>query len=443
MIPLRPLQERDLQNVRAAFATFKRVLLVSATGSGKTVCAAHVIRGAQAKHLRVGFFARRVELLEQTERTLRACGIENVHVIQAERGSAEIPAGAVVVASVPTLTTSRWLANLPDLDLVIWDEVHGVKAATNLALFNRYPNAWHLGLTATPSRGDGQPLDNFQTIVVGAQVAELQAAGLLVPCRIFAPPAIMSPRELAMEPVDAYLKHCASRQCVVYAGTVKHAEKLADGFRAAGLRAEHVSGDMYERPDVIARYAAGDLDVLVNCALLIEGWDHPPTSAAIFARRFTHPGPYLQAIGRTLRTAEGKLDSVVVDLCGSALVHGTPDVEREYSLSGRAISKADRLAIRQCAACGGVSTGRQECPYCAASFPIAMRGIPTAGDIGVDELPRTKPTSWPMRAKKRGLCAQCGRGIETGSWIVYSRLRRIAIHTGCSGAWAQATGVAA
>jgi DNA repair protein RadD len=436
VIPLRPLQERDLGNVRKAFAQFRRVLFVSATGSGKTVCAAHVIRGAQAKGLRVGFFARRVELLEQCAATLRACGVENVQIIQADRGSVIAP-GAVVVASVPTLTTKRWLENLPDLDLVIWDECHGVKAKTNEALFDRYPNAWHLGLTATPSRGDGQPVDKFQTIVVGAQVAELQAVGLLVPCRVYAPPCIMSPRELAMEPVAAYLKHCAGRQCVVFAGTVKHAEKLAAGFRDEGIRAEHVAGDMYERPDVIAKYAAGDLDVLINCALLIEGWDHPPTSAAIFARRFTHPGPYLQACGRILRTSPGKTDSVVVDLCGSALVHGTPDVEREYSLSGRAISKADRLAIRQCAACGGVSTGRTECPYCSAGFPISTRGIPKAGDIGVDELPRTKPTSWPMRAKKRSLCAGCGKGIEAGTWIVYSKLRRLAVHTGCSGEWAR------
>lgn len=438
MIPLRPHQERDLANVRQAFARgLRRVIYVSATGSGKTLCSAHIAKAAAAKGLRVGFFARRVELLDQTERTFRACGIENVVVIQAERGRSSVEPGCVVVASVPTLTTERWLANLPDLDLIIWDECHGVKARTNEALFNRYPNAWHLGLTATPSRGDGAPLSMFQVIVVGATVAELQAIGLLVPCRIYAPPAIMSPRELAMEPVDAYAKFCAGRQCVVFAGTVKHAQLLADGFRSQGLRADYVSGDMSERPDVIARYAAGDLDVLVNCAILIEGWDHPPTSAAIFARRFTHPGPYLQACGRILRPAPGKRDAVVVDLCGSALVHGTPDVDREYSLQGKAISAADRKQIRQCAACGGVSTGKPSCPYCSSAFPVAMRGIPQAGDIGVDELPRTKPTSWPMRAKKIGVCAGCGNQILPGTWIVYSKLRRLAVHTGCSGEWAR------
>ncbi len=438
MKALRPHQERDLGNVRKAFSQgFRRVVYISATGSGKTVCAAHVVLGAVAKGLRVGVFARRIELLSQTERTLRSCGIEHVEVIQAERGCASVAPGCVIVASVPTLTTERWLVNLPDLDLIIWDECHGVKARTNEALFNRYPNAWHLGLTATPSRGDGSPLDMFQTIVVGATVAELQAIGLLVPCRIYAPPAIMSPRELAMEPVDAYLRYAAGRQCVVFAGTVKHAEKLAAEYRARGLRADHVSGDMSDRPEVIARYAAGELDVLVNCAILIEGWDHPPTSAAIFARRFTHPGPYLQACGRILRPTPGKADAIVVDLCGSALVHGTPDVEREYSLTGKAISKADRLAIRQCAACGGVSTGKPSCPYCSSAFPIAMRGIPQAGDIGVEEVPKTKPTSWPMRAKKVSLCAQCGRQILPGVWIVYSATKRLAIHSGCSGEWSR------
>lgn len=434
---LRDYQERSVRDVRAKFAAgFHRPCLVMPTGSGKTPTAAEIARLALTRGNSVLFGAGRIELLDQVVRKLADAGIKDVRVIQGERGETNGVESPITVASVPTLASPRWRGCLPSAQLAIVDEAHHIKARTWLEVFGGYPNL--LALTATPERSDGSPLgDVLDSLVVGVTVAELQKRGFLVPCRIFAPPAIMSPRELAMEPVDAYTRHCAGTRCVVFAVTVKHAEKLAAEFRARGIGAEHVSGDMANRPDVIARHAAGEFPVLVNVALVVEGYDDPALTSAIFAKRFTHAGGYLQAIGRLLRPHGDKSHAIVVDLCGSALVHGTPDVEREYSLSGKAISKADRLAIRQCAACGGVSTGRSECPYCSAAFPIAMRGIPTAGDIGVDELPKTKPTSWPMRAKKRGLCAQCGRTVEPGTWIVYSSVRRLAVHTGCSGDWAR------
>jgi DNA repair protein RadD len=437
-VKLRDYQERAVSEVRGKFAAgFRRPCLVMPTGSGKTPTAAEIARLALARGNQVLVGAGRIELLDQVVRKLADAGIRDVRVIQGERGETNGVESPITVASVPTLASPRWRGCLPSAALAIVDEAHHIKARTWLETFGGYPNL--LALTATPERSDGSPLgDVLDSIVVGVTVSELQARGFLVPCRVYAPPAIMSPRELAMEPVDAYAKHCAGTRCVVFAVTVKHAEKLAAEFRARGIGAEHVSGEMTSRPDIIARHSRGEFPVLVNVALVVEGYDDPALTSAIFARRFTHAGGYLQAIGRLLRPHPGKTEAIVVDLCGSALVHGTPDVDREYSLSGKAISKADRLAIRQCAACGGVSTGRSECPYCSSAFPIAMRGIPKAGDIGVSEVPKTKPTSWPMRAKKVGLCAQCGRQIEAGTWIVYSKLRRIAVHTGCSGAWSQA-----
>lgn len=435
MTVLRPYQQRAIDELRAAYASGRRApCLVMPTGAGKTPTAAAIIASARARSRRVILLAGRLELLDQAARKLADAGVTDVRVIQAENDSA--PDAAVIVASVQTLASKKWQGNLPPADLAVIDECHHVAAKTWAEIARFYPV--RLGLTATPERGDGSALsDMFDAIVVGSTVSELTALGHLVPCRVYAPPAIMSPRELAMEPVDAYQRYAAGTKSVVFAVTVKHAEKLAAEFRARGIGAEHVAGDMSSRPDVIARHARGEFPVLVNVSLVVEGYDDPALASAIFAKRFTHVGGYLQAIGRTLRPHASKTGAVVVDLCGSALVHGTPDVEREYSLTGKAISKADRLAIRQCAACGGVSTGRPACPYCSSQFPIATRGIPKAGDIGVDELPKTKPTSWPMRAKKVGVCAGCRGQILPGTWIVYSSVRRLAVHTACSGEWAR------
>jgi superfamily II DNA or RNA helicase len=355
-------------------------------------------------------------------------------VIQAENDiSSDSP---IFVASVQTLASKRWRGALPPADLVVWDEVHHIKARTFLEIDRFYASAFKLGLTATPERGDGSPLgDVLDSIVAGATVSELVTLGHLVPARVYAPPQILDSRTLAMSPIDAYRRYTAGKRTIVFATTVEHAEKIAAEFREQGIHAEHVSGSMSDRPRIIERYTAGEFSVLVNVALLIEGWDDPTTEAAIAARRFTHAGGWLQMCGRTLRPASGKTIATIVDTCGSALVHGTPDLERTYSLEGKAIRANDREPLRQCPGCGGVfsaSTG-EHCPYCATALPIAHRSLPRNGNVGVGEVTKkADPTSWPMKAKHGGTCAGCGSAIERGAWIVYSKLTKTAKHAKCA-----------
>ncbi len=428
---LRPYQERAVADLRRAYAQgAKSPVLVMPTGSGKTPTAAEIVRLSLERKRSVLFVAGRVELLDQCVRNLADAGIRDVRVIQAERDSA--PA-QVTVASVPTLAAARWRDNPPPADLLILDECQHGKARTWFDFATRYP--LRLGLTATPERGDGSPMgDLFDAIVVGSTVSELTQLGYLVPARVYAPSQILDTRTIAMEPADAYTKHCPGTRCVVFAATVKHAATLAAEFRARGIHAEHVAGTMRDRPAVIARHAAGEFPVLVNVSLVVEGYDDPKIASVIFARRFTYAGGYLQAIGRALRPAEGKSMAIVVDLCGSALVHGTPDADRVYSLDGKAISGVDRKSLRQCSSCGGVCVaGPPRCPYCSVEFTLAVRSMPTASGVGIDELrPKSKPTSWPMRAKKRGLCAGCGLETKPGDWILYSSTRRMAMHTKCA-----------
>jgi hypothetical protein len=93
--------------------------------------------------------------------------------------------------------------------------------------------------------------------------------------------------------------------------------------------------------------------------------------------------------GRVVRPCpeHGKRDAVLVDLCGSVLVHGTLDMEREYSLDGRGVGTADRLAIRQCAACGAVfEAGPRACSTCGAAVTEKPRQAPRSARTGVEEV---------------------------------------------------------
>lgn len=419
---LRDYQISAIEKLRALYAQGRKSpCLVMPTGAGKTPTAAAIIKSALAKGKRVGFLAGRIELLDQAREKLHASGVDDVRVIQADNDTSTT--ASVFVASAQTFASSKWRGQLPPADILVVDECQHLKARTWLEIAAHYPI--RLGLTATPERGDGSALgDVLDSLVVGATVKQLTERGYLVPCRVYAPTQILDTRTLAQEPVDAYLAKCPDTKCIVFCGTVEHARLVAESFRSRGIPAEHVSGAMGNRPNVIARFISGEFRVLVNVSLLIEGFDDPAIESTIFARRFTHAGSYLQALGRILRPHGSKTKATAVDLCGSALVHGTPDLERTYSLEGKAISGADRLAIRQCPGCGGVFSVRDVCPYCALELPKAERSIPKAGRHALGEVTaETERRPWfsAIEAKHPGVCFKCKVPFAKGTRIVWSK----------------------
>src|SRR5690606_10690615 len=162
------------------------------------------------------------------------------------------------------------------------------------------------GLTATPCRGDGRGLGNLYDLIVECpSVAELIEMGHLVPTRVFAPdrPDLTGARvergeyverQLAErmdtpEPVGHVVPHwlewAERRRTVVFATGVKHSINLRDGFRRAGVAAEHIDGNTptEERDRILARLARGEVDLVTNAMVLTEGWDSPAVGCLILA----------------------------------------------------------------------------------------------------------------------------------------------------------------
>jgi superfamily II DNA or RNA helicase len=251
---------------------------------------------------------------------------------------------------------------------------------------------------------------------------------------VYAPGKILASRELAQDPVDAYEQRACGTKAIVFCSTVEHARQTAESFSQRGYRSRWLSGESRDREEIVESFSKRDFDILVNVNCLIEGFDDPAIETAILARRFTHVGSYLQALGRILRPFPGKTQATAIDLCGSALVHGTPDIEREFSLDGKGISTT-RQPIRQCQECGGVfvSASAQECPFCDFKLPALTRAQAKALGIKLEEVSNShKPTSWPMRAKRRGFCSSCRGLVMQGEWIVYSAASKQAMHTRCA-----------
>lgn len=423
---LREYQTRAIAELRAKYQAGHRApCLVLPTGAGKTVVAADIIRSSIARRNRVLFLVHRAELLGQSVSKLEQAGITDLRIIQAgsDLGS---PIAPVAVASIPTLT--RWTDRQPQADLVIVDECHHVVAKTWKRLADHYADALLLGLTATPQRADGRSIgDVFDSIVVGATVRELTDLGHLVPCRVFAPPQTLEAKHIALSPVEAYAKHGEGQRAVIFCMTVEHAQRVAEDMNAAGVPTGVVHGELSkdDRRRVLADLDAGRIRAVASIGVLTEGWDSPRVAVCILARKPQHTGLYLQMVGRVLRPSPGKTHATLIDLCGSVHDHGTPDMERQYSLDGKGISKVDRDQIRQCLTCGGVfRAGPTQCPLCGVEMPRRTIEIPTALGmelVDLSSLPKLAPraVTLSITAKFPGTCRGCKGRIVVGQQVYW------------------------
>lgn len=371
---LYPDQERVVRDVAAAFRAGHRcVVMQCPTGFGKTAAASWMIRRRVAAGDACTFLAHLDALIDDTGKRLAAAGL-HVGIVQGDK--AADPAAPVQVGSFQTYH-ARGLS--PTGRFVLIDEAHRVMGTSVRGILERAaPDARILLLTATPQRGDGQPLgDVASAMVQGPSVRELTALGRLVPSDVIAPPTFEE-RGLTTTPLAAYQRHTPGARAIVFCANVAHARETAAAFEAAGLPAACLVGNTprAERLDIRERLERGQLRALVGVGVFLEGFDAPCVDAVILARSFSVCGGFLQAIGRGLRTYPGKERCTVLDLRGSVHLHGLPDEDRCWSLEGGAVRRVERLtALQRCKHCLAIFRPATVCPRCqlptvgAASIP--------------------------------------------------------------------------
>lgn len=330
------------------------------TGAGKTVTGAYAVM-AHLKKLPTGkvlWIAHRDELVSQAYDTLTDLGLE-CGVLQANPSRPVNPFRQVQIASVQTLVARQ--LHLEEVTFFVYDECHHAASDgwSTHALWYKNRGAYGLGLTATPVRSDNLPLgDVFDEIVCPISMRELIQRGLLVPYELFAPRSKLKSRALAVRPVDAYLEKAKGRKTIVFAANVADARRFAEDFNDAGISAAVVTGETPtgERVRMLRAFKDGVLSVICNVGVLTEGFDDPSVSCVILARSVGSVALYLQMLGRGLRISPetGKTNAILIDLCGSSILHGEPDADREYSLEGEGIrrKKLEAAPERFCAVCG-------------------------------------------------------------------------------------------
>lgn len=349
-------------------------LIVSPTGTGKSVILAEIaLREAAAGGMAL-VVAHRHELLGQLSNKLREAFLS--------------PEINVLVRSI------QELRNQPPIEgvtLLLWDEAHHCMGDDWMRLrTEQYPRARLAGFTATPERGDGRGLSLFKRIVQTISVKDAIAQGYLVPPVVLRPDRALGPGELAMDPVDAYLKHARGTKAIAFFPTVQLAIEAACRYRET-VPAAAVWGDMpaKDRLAVLQRFARGELLVLTSVNVLTEGFDVPETECCVLARGFGTSGGYLQAVGRVLRPAPGKTRGLVLDLRGCSHEHGEPDDERTYHLAGRGIRRAcEGDEVRFCPVCGAPTVSK-ECEQCGHTGEMRLRKPRVLG-LPIDRFARVR-----------------------------------------------------
>lgn len=352
------------------------ILLQAPTGAGKTALCAHMLGTAAARGQQSWFVVHRRELIRQSSRTFRAVGIPHGIVASGFVGDALQP---VQICSVQTLAQRHERMRRPRL--IVWDECHHVAAASWAKIHEAYPDAIHIGLSATPQRLDGAGLGAwFHNMVTGPSVSWLIEGGFLARYRLFAPSkpdlgnvhtrmgdfvrsesaAVMDRPSITGDAVAHYRKLADGKRAVVFCTSVEHSQHVVAQFRAAGVPAEHVDGetDPRERDASLRRFESGETLILSNVELFGEGVDIPGIECAILLRPTQSLALYLQQVGRALRPAPGKAEAIILDHAGNALRHGLPDDERTWSLDGakKKSRKADPddVPVKQCPKCFAV-----------------------------------------------------------------------------------------
>ena len=382
---LRPYQARALDDLGVAWVRLHRttvgprILLVSRTGTGKSVIAAHFLARVMAKGRTAAFVVRDRCLIDQMSAHLDKHGLKDHGVIAAghPRKRPDMP---LQICSAQTLTSR---GERPAADVLCFDEAHGIVCETSLAIVAAYPDATMIGLTASPERSDKKPMgDVFQALVqVKVPFADLVAQGALVDVDVFSPNESVA--KLAEDPIAALRRHAprgSRHKAVIFGADTVHGRALALAAKAAGYRAEDVNGRMKdaERAERLVRFAlpVSDpraLDVLTNCDLLTQGWDCPPADVGIIARGVSSWSAYIQICGRFLRPYPGKLRAQIVDLRGNFWLHGHPAGDRVFTLD-KSESQKGRAALEAlppcvcCPSCLAWSS-RRPCPACGAEMP--------------------------------------------------------------------------
>ena len=347
-IKLFDYQEDMKERIEKALRLHRSVMAQMPTGTGKTYLLTAVIDSFVSNNPmeKVWIVAHRRELVSQIDETVR-----KFHSYSASNAS-------FLLSSVKAMSI-QWLSKHYDEieeepGMIVIDEAHHALAKTYKEMWERFPKAKFLGLTATPCRLNGKGFtDLFDVLVQSWSVPEFISKGRLATYDFVS----IKSDGVTQRLIDSLQKRGADgdyqnkemdmllnkkpsierlyrsleefgkdRKGIVYAINISHAQKITKLYQEHGVKAIAIDSKTpaTERQQDIEAFKKGDIQVLVNVDIFSEGFDCPDVEFVQLARPTLSLAKYLQMVGRGLRVAKGKKNCVIIDNVGLYRVFGLP-----------------------------------------------------------------------------------------------------------------------
>jgi len=344
------------------------------TASGKTIAAAGFVEGART--LGVLILTHRRLLVSQFHRELTTEGY-------GDRFEDAILKGTTPKKQAPvTVQTYAWFArHWQDLDpaayqLVIADEAHTALGEKTSLAIRSFSEPIYIGMTATEQLIAKQVSDVFPASIDELPLGDAARRGLIAPLRCLRVPpaaaissvpivggdfeeralaAVLDHQALNQAAASLYRDRFENTPGIVYAAGVEHAYNLAKEFRAAGLKAEAVSGRTppLQLAETLAAYERGEINILINAMLLAEGWNSPRATVVMHLAPTASRRVYQQRIGRIMRIHPRKEAGVVVDFVPKGATHNERVVslhsllDADFYREGARVTPAPRRRVQR------------------------------------------------------------------------------------------------
>ena len=119
---------------------------------------------------------------------------------------------------------------------------------------------------------------------------------------------------------------------IVYAISIEHAHNICEAYKTIGVNAEFIDSKTpkNERDQIVEKFRAGQVQVMVNVDIFSEGFDCPDIGFIQMARPTWSLSKYMQQVGRGLRISSDKDKTVILDNAGMFSRFGLPSDDRPW-----------------------------------------------------------------------------------------------------------------
>ena len=370
---LRDYQIDICSRVSEAFEHHRSVMVQMPTGTGKTMVLAELVKQLMMKDegVRILIVAHRRELIEQIKATVKRMGLN------ADNQLSVINNQTIIVESIQTI--SRRIATIEFApSLVVIDEAHHALAKTYKMMWETWPDAKFLGLTATPCRLNGKGFTDLFDVLVQSWdiptfikekwlstydfvsikadsrtqqlISSLKKRGADGDYQVKEMDAVLNKRPSIERLYNCVMEYAHNRKGFVYAININHARSIAEYYQSQGVNAVAIDSHtpVKERERIISSFRSGGLQVLVNVDIFSEGFDCPDVEFIQLARPTLSLAKYLQMVGRGLRPSKGKKNCMIIDNVGLYRVFGLPSQIWDWksAFEGRMKMREERLKSR-------------------------------------------------------------------------------------------------